>query len=517
MGGPPPRPAPAQVAAECRWSECADQADAGAEHTVNAGNGQAPLPVGATPSRQPPFWKRALALISLALSLLLWLNGLVDSLSRPSVGGDLNLRQLELAVLAEPQLPASLQSFLAGADPSEALDRALAEEIRRGAEAGAPAPAELRLERALLLRRLQRDAEATALLQDLASDPAQQGAEIRLAAELLQLPPGRSGSAARPIPAIDSLSHWPGQRPLLRQWGCEAVAGPDRCDPVRAGRRALAQLLAVTLLPAVVLLLGIGLLLREAWLRWRGRAPGLPPLQGPPLSGLDTVLLIAGGFVVVGELLTPLLVTPLLAALLNGVGVVSPLREGISVLALYLALMAGPLLILAMMLMGLGPSPSGGWLLFRWQPWFLSAARALRGLLMVLPLVSLVGWLQGQLWGDPGGSNPLLDLVLRSQDPAALACFALTAVVLAPLFEETLFRGVVLPVAARELGAPAGVLLSALIFAVAHLSLGELPPLFMLGLGLGWLRWSSGRLGSCVLMHALWNALTFTNLLILGG
>jgi len=55
------------------------------------------------------------------------------------------------------------------------------------------------------------------------------------------------------------------------------------------------------------------------------------------------------------------------------------------------------------------------------------------------------------------------------------------------------------------------------VFAVAHLSLGELPPLLMLGLGLGWLRWNGGRLSSCVLMHGLWNGLTFANLLILGG
>jgi hypothetical protein len=39
----------------------------------------------------------------------------------------------------------------------------------------------------------------------------------------------------------------------------------------------------------------------------------------------------------------------------------------------------------------------------------------------------------------------------------------------------------------------------------------------MLVLGLGWLRWSSGRLGCCVLMHALWNGLTFSNLVILGS
>jgi membrane protease YdiL (CAAX protease family) len=224
------------------------------------------------------------------------------------------------------------------------------------------------------------------------------------------------------------------------------------------------------------------------------------------------VLLVAGGFVVVGELLTPLLVSPLVAALLQGFAVTSPLREGVTVVSLYLALMAGPLLILALQLRGQGFAS----LQFRWWPLQRSLRDALKGLLLVLPLVSLVGWLQGQLWGDPGGSNPLLELVLNSHNVPALACFGFTAIVLAPFFEETIFRGALLPVAGRKLGAAGGVVLSALVFAVAHLSLGELLPLLVLGIGLGWLRWSGGRLGSCVLMHALWNGLTFTNLVVLG-
>ena len=60
-------------------------------------------------------------------------------------------------------------------------------------------------------------------------------------------------------------------------------------------------------------------------------------------------------------------------------------------------------------------------------------------------------------------------------------------------------------------------LVSGLVFAIAHLSLGELPALLMLGLGLGWLRLSSGRLGASVLMHSLWNAMTFANLVLLGS
>jgi membrane protease YdiL (CAAX protease family) len=138
-------------------------------------------------------------------------------------------------------------------------------------------------------------------------------------------------------------------------------------------------------------------------------------------------------------------------------------------------------------------------------------------LLLVLPPVALSGWLIDKLWSDPGGSNPMLDLVLTGTDPLALACFAFTAMVLAPLFEETLFRGVLLPVLGRWLGSGLAVLLSAALFAAAHLSLAELVPLFVLGSGLGLLRLRSGRLASSVLMHALWNGLTFANLLLLAA
>ena len=157
----------------------------------------------------------------------------------------------------------------------------------------------------------------------------------------------------------------------------------------------------------------------------------------------------------------------------------------------------------------------GGWLQWRPSPWLTALLQGGRGWLMVMPPVVLTGWLMGKLVGDPGGSNPLLEMVLRSDNPWALVLLALTAVVLAPLFEELVFRGVLLPVLARVLGRGWGVVISGLVFAVAHLSIGELPPLLVLGIGLALLRLSSGRLLPCVLMHALWNAITFVNLLLL--
>ena len=71
---------------------------------------------------------------------------------------------------------------------------------------------------------------------------------------------------------------------------------------------------------------------------------------------------------------------------------------------------------------------------------------------MVMPPVLLTGWLITRFVGDQGGSNPLLELVLRSRSPLALTFLVATTVVVAPLFEELIFRGALLPVLAKELG-----------------------------------------------------------------
>jgi len=453
-----------------------------------------------------PNWKSALALVSLALSLLLWLNGLVSSLQRPSVGDDLSRRQLELSVLAQGNLSEPIRPLLSSGDPLQTLQESLQNAINGSQEEGRNPPPGLLLEQALLLQRTGDLSQAQTLLKQLRQEG---GAQQAIATVLLN--PEQHGRQSRE----QLLAELKGST-LVRQWSCEALLGAEACQGDQIARQASVQLLAVTLVPGLGLLGGIALLIRELWRRWRGKTPAAPPWLGPALSGIDTVLLVAGGFVVVGELITPLLVAPLLTRLLQDWPIEAVLKQGISVVVLYGALMTGPLLILRLLLKPLGPGPQGGWLQFRWSPLTLCFGQALKGFLMVLPLVSLVGWLQGQLFGDPGGSNPLLELVLNGHNIPALACFGITAIVLAPLFEETIFRGALLPVAARYWGSGWGIVVSAAVFAVAHSSLGEFPPLMVLGLGLGWLRWRSGRLGSCVLMHALWNSLTFANLVVLG-
>ncbi|WP_254938977.1 CPBP family intramembrane glutamic endopeptidase [Cyanobium sp. Morenito 9A2] len=461
-----------------------------------------------------PSWKVVLALLSLVLSLLLWVGGLLDSLQRPSVGNALSQRQLELAALAAPQLPVQLKEALVGAVPERQLLDELNRQAKETSTAGTPESSANLLQRALLEANFGRSDAARDLYRQLqqAGPPLDQRPLVEALLGGDRLPSERAELLSAPV------SH----QELLHQLACQQLLKPGpgapaaSCRNEAAERTAAVQLVVVNVLPAFALLLGLALLVRELWQRWRGKAPAAPALLAPPLTLVDVTLLVAGGFVVLGDLVTPLVIRPPAEALLRALQIGSPLAEGLSVVIFYLGLMSCPLLILALMLRSRVP-PEGGWLQFRWQPLGLNLRRAFKGFLMVLPLVSLVGWLQSLLLGDPGGSNPLLELVLQSDNLPTLLCFALTAVVLAPLFEEAIFRGVLLPVLGREFGMGWGIMASSLVFGVAHLSLGELPPLFVLGLGLGWLRWSSGRLGACVLMHGLWNAITFTNLVVLGS
>ena len=465
--------------------------------------------------RSTPAWKSLLALLSLVLSGLLWLNGLVDSLQRPSVGNALALRQLELSVLAAPALPAPLKGLLGGVAPATSLREELEHQID---QSEAPAPPAQVLELALLVQQAGDSAKASQLFNGLMGQvsPQQRPLIASLAAPSSQVAPLLAGWILSPL-----------QQQLvcdrLNQLGTPASAmGP--CAAANAGQRqaalhhnALLRLLGLSAAPVLFLFLGSGFLLRDLWQRWRHKAPPLAELVGPPLDLVDVTLLVAGGFVVCGELLTPLVLAPVLQNSLGFLKADPALQQAVAVLGMYLGLMSLPLLILWSQLRGKVSKPEGGWLQWRWRPLASALRQALLQVLKVLPLVTLVGWLFDQLVSKASGSNPLLELVLTTTNPWALLLFSITAMVLAPLFEETLFRGVLLPVLGQRYGGLWGVVISALVFGIAHLSLGELPALFVLGLGLGWLRLQSGRLGPSVLMHGLWNGLTFANLLLLAG
>jgi glutamate-5-semialdehyde dehydrogenase len=80
------------------------------------------------------------------------------------------------------------------------------------------------------------------------------------------------------------------------------------------------------------------------------------------------------------------------------------------------------------------------------------------------------------------------------------------AVVIAPLTEEVIFRGLILRGMLGRLRASWAVALSAVLFAVTHLNPAQAPVALLLGLLLGWIYLRTRSLGLCMIGHAVNNA-----------
>lgn len=85
----------------------------------------------------------------------------------------------------------------------------------------------------------------------------------------------------------------------------------------------------------------------------------------------------------------------------------------------------------------------------------------------------------------------------------------LRVVVLAPVVEELIFRGVIFSGFQRIYPAFWAIFLSALLFALFHLNPWQLGPTFLLGLLLGYIRLRTGSLLVAIFTHALHNGLIF--------
>lgn len=96
----------------------------------------------------------------------------------------------------------------------------------------------------------------------------------------------------------------------------------------------------------------------------------------------------------------------------------------------------------------------------------------------------------------------------RALDGADLAVFAVLAVLVAPFFEELLFRAFLQPLLVQNLGDRGGVAVTAFLFALMHGSLAAFTPIFALGLVLGMVMLRTQRLAAPWTLHALHNGLT---------
>ncbi|MXY46910.1 MAG: CPBP family intramembrane metalloprotease [Chloroflexi bacterium] len=104
-----------------------------------------------------------------------------------------------------------------------------------------------------------------------------------------------------------------------------------------------------------------------------------------------------------------------------------------------------------------------------------------------------------------------LDELASFEGLAQVPVFAVVGI-LAPLGEEVFFRAFLLTALVTAIGKLRGMLFGAAIFSVAHLTIGTLFPIFVLGVLLSWLYLRSGSIWPPFVAHAAQNALALVAL-----
>jgi membrane protease YdiL (CAAX protease family) len=259
-----------------------------------------------------------------------------------------------------------------------------------------------------------------------------------------------------------------------------------------------AIVLAANAVEVVILLAGLALLWRlvlRPRLRCETPPAALPSWQPPASEFMLYLLVIAGGAVVgstaLGFLGSSLHLSSDARLILGTAG----LHLGLVTTALLLPLRAGP------------------------GPFNLAALRSgFATFLIAMPPVMLASWLWThalQAGGFPTDEQDVVGLFLRShQSPVLLATMIVLPVLVAPVGEELLFRGSFFRFL-RSTSAPriVAVGLPALIFATFHFSLVASVPLIVLAIVFSLAYERTGRIGTTMVAHALFNLHTVVLLL----
>jgi membrane protease YdiL (CAAX protease family) len=134
----------------------------------------------------------------------------------------------------------------------------------------------------------------------------------------------------------------------------------------------------------------------------------------------------------------------------------------------------------------------------------------------VFPIVSTLNNLNSSMMPTPSTSLPVSpwEQSLLSNDLVSICFYIAVVSLVAPVWEEFIFRGFLLPSFTRYFRADVSILLSSLIFALAHFSIERLIPLTFLGMLMCVVYLRSKNILAPIILHSLWNAFAFVELVV---
>jgi membrane protease YdiL (CAAX protease family) len=137
-------------------------------------------------------------------------------------------------------------------------------------------------------------------------------------------------------------------------------------------------------------------------------------------------------------------------------------------------------------------------------------------LLCAMPLVGLIGKLTSIALNGKSHPQNLVKYfqnATETSDKSAVYLTMLLGVVVAPVAEETIFRGYIYGVLKRYLGPAAAAVIGAGMFAAMHLNASALPALFTLALCFTLAYEATGSLLVNIFMHSFFNLTMFITIM----
>ena len=440
--------------------------------------------------------KIILAIISLIITFFVWQQGLKESLNRPSISFDISQKEIEISELAMPAVPENLKIFFPNSIRKE-------------------------MKNSLSKMSFSELTERSKLIWIILQNPDQQIDQsyfnkfdnpiyINISQSLYKSYLSKSYK-----PSIEIMNDLKNDKYLFNLVSDKFNFNKDKIITNSLAKFMFFKLIIIRTIPLLSILFGSLLVIKSLWRIIKFKSINWSDYEALNLNVLDMIILVSGGFVVLGEVVSPLISITLVDLFSKDLSY--EIIQSLRIFLGYLFMAIPPLYIIYRQIKFTEKqfSLEKDYFQFRIKPIKESIYQGFKGWIMIIPFVLLTSLIMDLIVENQAGSNPLLEIVLNNNNYFAFFLLFLTTTLIAPLFEEIIFRGVLLPVLARDYGKVIGIFISSFVFALAHLSLNEFPPLFILGIGLATTRLISGRLSSSVVMHSFWNGLTFLNLFLL--
>jgi len=233
--------------------------------------------------------KLSLALISLVITFFVWQQGLRDSLDRPSVSFDISLKELEIAELSVQSIPVNLKKFFIINDPVNQINISLSnvsfEELT---------------ERNKLIRIITSESNDSLIYKSISKDFKDKNFKF-LIDEIEKKSNNNSYKANS-----DKFDLFKGDRFLYHLLSRKFDFDDSSLITKSFSSKMFLKILAIRIIPLLTILFGSILALKMLGNAIYLKNFGWKEIKSLDLELIDMVLLIAGGFVVLGEVVSPL-------------------------------------------------------------------------------------------------------------------------------------------------------------------------------------------------------------------